>query len=133
MRTQPANSASPPGGVQVPSPADGSEVMNVLAARSSPPAVKTRLHSTRTSRAWARVLPAIVFLGLILLFIFQNLHKARVSFVTVSGTLPLGLALLAAAAFGGLFVLALGSARVIQLRKVIRHNRTSGTTPGAPK
>jgi uncharacterized integral membrane protein len=69
-----------------------------------------------------------VLLGLILLFVFQNLHKARVSFVTVSGTLPLAVALLAAAAFGALFVLALGSARIVQLRKVIRRHRSANAT-----
>jgi uncharacterized integral membrane protein len=71
------------------------------------------------------LVPALVLLALILLFVFQNLHEARVRFVTLSGTLPLALALLAAAAFGGLFVLALGSARMAQLRKVIRRNRSA--------
>jgi uncharacterized integral membrane protein len=66
--------------------------------------------------------PALVLLGLTLLFVFQNLHRSRITFVTVSATMPLALALLVAAALGGLFVLALGSARIVQLRKVIRRN-----------
>jgi uncharacterized integral membrane protein len=84
---------------------------------------------------WNGVVPVLVLLALILVFVFQNLHRARVKFITVSGTLPLGVALLAAAAFGGLLVLALGSARMAQLRKAIRrHNRTDANpTPGGRK
>jgi uncharacterized integral membrane protein len=81
---------------------------------------------TRVSRAWNGLVPALVLLVLILVFIFQNLHKTRVSFLVFSGTLPLALALLAAAAFGGLFVLTLGSIRMVQLRKVIRRSQKSG-------
>jgi uncharacterized integral membrane protein len=108
MRAQTASSAPPPATVATrPSSPDGSE----------------KLHATRAGRAWSRVLPALLLLGVILLFVFQNLQQARVSFVTESGRLPLGLALLAAAAFGALFVLALGSTRIMQLRKIIRRSR----------
>lgn len=75
--------------------------------------------ATRASRTWVKVLPAVVLLAVLLLFVFQNLHSTRVSFATTSGTFPLALALLAAAALGGLSVLALGSVRILQLRKVI--------------
>lgn len=135
MRTRHAATAPAPGpGLQTPASPDGKDTA-FSAVRPTAPDAAGRLHSTRASRAWARVLPVLVLLGVILLFIFQNLHKARVSFVTASGTLPLGLALLAAAAFGGLFVLALGSARIFQLRKVIRHNQTAhtGTNARAPR
>jgi len=76
-----------------------------------------------------------VVLAFILVFIFQNLHKTRVSFLFLSGTLPLAVALLAAAAFGGLFVLALGSIRMLQLKKVIRRSRPNRAhvTPDGPK
>ncbi len=57
------------------------------------------------------------------MFIFQNSQSAKVSFVTASGRLPLAVALLAAAALGGLFVLALGSIRILQLRGVIHRSR----------
>jgi uncharacterized integral membrane protein len=84
-----------------------------------------RAVSTRASRAWTKVLPALLVLAVILLFIFQNSQSAKVSFATASGKLPLALALLAAAALGALFVLALGSVRILQLRRVIhRSSRT---------
>jgi uncharacterized integral membrane protein len=93
----------------------------------TPALVPKEPRSTRVSRAWNGLVPALVLLVFILIFIFQNLHKTRVSFLVFSGTLPLALALLAAAAFGGLFVLTLGSIRMVQLRKVIRRSQKSGS------
>jgi len=91
--------------------------------------------STRASRAWVKVLPALILLAVILVFVFENSQSTKVSFMTASGRLPLALALLAAAALGGLFVLALGSIRILQLRKVIRrarrteaHRQAAGTS-----
>jgi len=76
-----------------------------------------------------RVLPAMVLLGVMLLFVFQNLASTRVRFVTASGRLPLAVALLASAAAGALVVLALGSVRILQLRRVIRGGK--GRPPSA--
>jgi uncharacterized integral membrane protein len=67
------------------------------------------------------VLPGLILFAVLLMFVFQNLGKATVSFVTTSGAFPLFLALLGAAALDGLSVLALGSVRILQFRKVIRH------------
>ena len=53
----------------------------------------------------------------------ENLRSTKVTFLGFSGTLPLALALLAAAALGALLVLALGSVRIVQLRKVIHSRR----------
>ena len=89
------------------------------------------LPSTRASRAWRKILPAIILLVVLLVFVFQNLHRAKVSFLGLSGTLPLAVSLLAAAALGGLFVLALGSVRMLQLRRMIRRDRAGATArPG---
>ncbi len=84
-----------------------------------------RVASTRASRMWVRTLPAIVVLAVILIFVFQNLQHARVHFLSFSGSLPIALALLAAAALGALAVLALGSVRILQLRKAVRSGRPS--------
>jgi uncharacterized integral membrane protein len=78
--------------------------------------------STRAGRAWMRVLPGLVLFAIMLTFVLQNLRTARVTFFAASGTLPLALALLAAAALGALLVLALGSFRIMQLRKLVRHH-----------
>ena len=123
MRAQPEVSELPQTtGAQVPSLSDSPEDKNVPAGRPALGAAPKEPRSTRVSRAWNGVVPALVW-TFILVFIFQNLHKTRVSFLVFSGTLPLAVALLAAAGFGGLFVLALGSIRMVQLRKVIRRSQ----------
>lgn len=81
---------------------------------------RTAAGSSRASRAWLRVLPALIILAAILMFVFQNSKSTKVSFAVASGRIPLAVALLAAAALGALLVLAVGSIRIIQLRKVIR-------------
>lgn len=83
---------------------------------------------TRASRAWIRIFPSLILLAALLIFIFQNLGSAKITFVTLSGTIPLALALLAAAALGGLLVLVLGSIRIAQLRKLIHSNKSPGTS-----
>lgn len=128
-------------GTQVPAPAhseDDSTVPSISGGRLDTPVMVDRspvvhamrdLPSTRASRAWMKVLPAVVLLGVILVFVFQNLHHAKVHFLGFSGTFPLAVSLLVATALGGLFVLALGSVRILQLRKVIRGGRK--TAPAA--
>jgi uncharacterized integral membrane protein len=90
-----------------------------------PSVTPKRVGATRASRAWVKVLPALFVLAVILLFIFQNSHSVKVSFATASGRLPLAVALLAAAALGGVLVLALGSIRILQLRRLIHRSRRS--------
>ncbi|NNN00873.1 MAG: LapA family protein [Acidimicrobiaceae bacterium] len=75
--------------------------------------------STRTSRAWIRLLPALVVLVVILVFVFQNPKDVKVSLFTFSGTLPLSVALLGAVVLGALMTLALGSIRIFQLRRQV--------------
>ncbi len=79
--------------------------------------------STRTSRLWWRLLPSLVVLVVILVFIVQNHQDVRVSLFTLSVTGPLSIALLAAAILGALLVLAIGSLRIVQLRRQIRRRR----------
>jgi lipopolysaccharide assembly protein A len=75
-----------------------------------------------------KLLPAFLLLAVTLLFVFGNLRSTKVSFATTSGRLPLAVALLAAAALGGLLVFALGSIRIIQLRRAI-HRSTDNERP----
>ena len=136
MRVQAAISEPPlTTGPEVPSLSDGPEDTNLPTGRPATVAVAKEPRSTRVSRAWNGVIPALIVLAFILVFIFQNLHKTRVSFVFLSATLPLAVALIAAAACGGLFVLALGSIRMVQLRKVIRRSQRNDAhaAPGGPR
>src|SRR5487761_545288 len=87
-----------------------------------PGATSQVIMSTRTSRAWIRLLPVLVVSVVILVFVFQNPKDVKVSIFTFSGTLPLSVALLGAVILGALLVLALGSVRIFQLRKQVRRN-----------
>ena len=62
----------------------------------------------------------LVVLIVILVFVFQNPKDVKVSLFTFSGTLPLSVALLGAVILGALMTLALGSVRILQLRKQVR-------------
>lgn len=99
------------------------------AAEETPAATSPAIPPTRISSVWLRVLPALVLLAIILLFVFQNLRDVRVRFATFTGTLPLAVALLAAGALGALVVLALGSIRILQLRKLVRHSPEGPRSP----
>jgi uncharacterized integral membrane protein len=66
---------------------------------------------------------------LVLVFVLQNLQATTVRFVVVSGRLPLGVALLVAAALGALVVFCLGSVRIVQLR----HLAARRSAPLAPR
>jgi len=79
--------------------------------------------STKTSRAWIRLLPVLVVLVVILVFVFQNPKDVKVSLFTISGTLPLSVALLGSVILGALMALALGSVRIFQLRKQVHRKR----------
>ncbi|MFZ0059449.1 MAG: hypothetical protein WAL35_05320 [Acidimicrobiales bacterium] len=71
---------------------------------------------TRTSGYWASVVVGLLVLLVLLVFILENGQTARVAFFGVHGHLPQGVALLFAAVVGGLFVVLVGAARILQLR-----------------
>lgn len=85
-----------------------------------PVATSEVILSTRTSRAWTRLLPALVILVVILVFVFQNPKDVKVRLFTISSTLPLSVALLGAVVLGALMTLALGSLRILQLRRQVQ-------------
>jgi len=83
-----------------------------------------RLAHTRTAGTWAAVVVATVALIVLLVFILQNLQTTTVTFLGLRGELPIGVALLLAAAIGGLLVALVGAARILQLRRTAhRRNR----------
>ena len=86
--------------------------------------------STRTSRAWIRLLPLILVLVVILVFVFQNPEDVKVSFFSFSRTLPLSLAILGAVILGTLMTLALGSVRIFQLRRQVHRQSKLSKTRG---
>ena len=78
---------------------------------------------TRLGGAWFGFAVGAVILILLLVFILENGQKVDISFFGAHGHLPLGVALLLAAALGILLVVIPGSGRIIQLRRTARRHR----------
>ena len=82
---------------------------------------------TRASAVWVATGAALLLLILLIVFVLQNSTKVEVHFIGLTGTIPLGMALLIAAVGGGVVVAIAGVARVAQLRMNARRIRR-GTT-----
>ena len=84
----------------------------------------TRAQRTRTGRVWAALVPALVFLVLLIIFIAENGQRVQVKFLGANGHIALAVALLIAAVAGAVLVLLVGSVRIVQLRLAAwRHTR----------
>jgi uncharacterized integral membrane protein len=91
-----------------------------------------RVERTRTSSTWVAIAIALVFLVLLVIFIAQNNRKVPLHFLGVSGTVSEALALVVAAVAGAVLVLAVGAARIAQLRLGgRRHNRAVAKSQAA--
>jgi lipopolysaccharide assembly protein A len=110
MADTPPTAAGPPqSGPSEPGPASiGSTSSETSSGRST--------RRTRISGAWVAVVVAAVVLVLLLVFILQNTRSVKVSYFTVNGTMPLGVALLLAAVGGVLLAGVVSSLRIWQLR-----------------
>jgi len=64
----------------------------------------------------------MVVLLVVVVFILQNIHGVRVSFLFFDWKLPLAIDLLLAAFLGGLVVFLLGAVRMLQLRRAAQRN-----------
>lgn len=89
--------------------------------------VLERYRHTRTSAAWAAIVVAILFGVALIDFIAQNTSDVRIEFFSVSGRMPIAVALLAAALAGAVVVVAVGVGRVFQLRMNLRRQRRRTT------
>jgi uncharacterized integral membrane protein len=93
---------------------------------ASPPVAPPRQHRIRRTRAggvWVALAVSAVVLILLLIFILENLKRANISLFGAHLTLPIGVALLLAAAAGALIVVIPGTARIVQLRMTARRHR----------
>jgi lipopolysaccharide assembly protein A len=83
---------------------------------------RPRLH-TRVSGMRTGLIAGFAALIVVVIFIIQNAHAANISFLGVHLVLPLALALLLAATAGALLMAAAGTARITQLRRIMRRDR----------
>jgi lipopolysaccharide assembly protein A len=90
-----------------------------------PAAAPLRRRGLRTSVSSARTALIVGFLALIVLviFIIQNADAVKISFLGAQVRMSLAVALLIAAIVGALVMAAAGTARITQLRMVMRRDR----------
>jgi uncharacterized integral membrane protein len=98
-------------------PADADAAMPP--AQSSP----VRVPSSRTGAAWAALVVAALLAVLLIVFLVQNTRSTEISFLWMTTSTPLAVALLIGAVGSVLITLILGTARIAQLRRVIRKQR----------
>jgi lipopolysaccharide assembly protein A len=105
----------------LPPPADNGSTPAPASAKPSAPRrgrLSTRISGMRT----ALIAGALAF-TLALIFIIQNAHAVNISFLGAHLRLSLAVAMLLAAVAGALVMAAAGTARVTQLRRMMRRNR----------
>lgn len=125
-KTPPTSDAAPgPAPLTPLAPANQADADTVPPQPTGPPSTTARIKRTRISATWVAVIIAVVVLIFLLIFILQNLTTATVHYLGISGTVPLGVALLFAAVGGAVLVALVGTARMLQLRKVAGKARTS--------
>jgi uncharacterized integral membrane protein len=86
---------------------------------------KGRVRRTKVGGVWVALLLAALLLILLIIFIAQNTTKVAIHFLGFNGHISLGLALLIGAVAGLLVAGAIGTVRIMQLRKALKRN-TSG-------
>ena len=95
---------------------------------STEPAVKF----TRAGALWSALIIGFLTLIVLLIFIAQNTASAPFTFFTWHWSLPLGVAFLLAAVGGGLLTVAVGTARMLQLRRTAKKHFAAATAIQTP-
>lgn len=83
---------------------------------------------TRAGALWSALIAGFLILILLLVFITQNTTSTSFQFLGWHWSLPLGVAILLAAVVGGLLTVAVGSARIIQLRRAAKKHHAAVTS-----
>jgi putative membrane protein len=93
---------------------------------SAPPAPQPPAHRplrTKISSMRTALIAGIAALTVVLIFIIQNANAVSISFLGAHLRLSLAVALLLAAIAGALIMAAAGTARITQLRRIMRRDR----------
>jgi uncharacterized integral membrane protein len=92
-------------------------------AKSAEPAIGL----TRAGALWTSLIGGFLILVLLLIFIAQNTASTPFQFFGWHWSLPLGVAILLAAVGGGLLTVAVGSARIVQLRRAAKKHHAAAS------
>ena len=91
-------------------------------ASTTAPPPENAVHFTRAAALWSALIVGFLVLIVLLIFIAQNTDSGTFHFLGWSWSLPLGVALLAAAVLGGLVTTLAGVVRIVQLRRAAKKN-----------
>ena len=111
-----------PGEFPPPPQADLPEVVDT----APPPPPQDAVKFTRAAALWSLLILGFLILILLLVFIMQNTDATTVHFFGWQANLPVGVAVLLSAVGGGLLTVAVGTARMIQLRRAAKKNLKAG-------
>lgn len=78
---------------------------------------------TRVSGTRVGLIAGVLFLAVVMIFVIQNASPVGISFLGAHLRVPLAAALVLAAIAGALVMAAAGTARITQLRQVMRRDR----------
>jgi uncharacterized integral membrane protein len=82
---------------------------------------------TRAGALWTALIAGFLILILLLIFVAQNTADTPFAFLSFRWSLPLGVAILLAAVGGGLLTVAVGTARIIQLRRAAKKHHAAAS------
>jgi uncharacterized integral membrane protein len=82
---------------------------------------------TRAGALWTALIAGFLILILLLIFVAQNTADTPFTFMGFHWSLPLGVAILLAAVGGGLLTVAVGTARIIQLRRAAKKHHAAAS------
>ena len=102
----------------LPPPSANGSARHPAGARPSRGRLHTRISGMRTG-----LIAGFAILIVVMIFIIQNTHAVNISFLGAHLHLSLAVALLLAAIAGALLMAAAGTARITQLRRIMRRDR----------
>lgn len=109
-----------------PAPPPPGKLPEVPADTHPAPRPESAVKFTRAAALWSSLIIGFLILILLLVFIMQNTDSTTVNFFAWQARLPVGVAVLLSAVGGGLLAVAVGTARIIQLRRAAKKNLKAG-------
>jgi putative membrane protein len=106
-----------------PTPESPDTVISATAEDVTQRAPSWHVPRTRTGTAWVGVSAAAVIAVALIVFLAQNTRSTEISFLWMTTSTSLTVALLIAAVGSVLLTLIIGTARITQLRRLLRRRR----------
>ena len=109
-----------------PTPPPMADLSEIPAEPHPAPRPQNAVHFTRAAALWSALIGGFLILILLLVFIMQNTNSVTLNLFAWNWNLPLGVAILLSAVGGGLLTVAVGTVRIVQLRRAAKKNLKAG-------